>query len=285
MRAANPRFVFNDTYGAASITPRDLLSHRTGLPRHDRVTFGAATRDEMMQAVAFLPLDKPVRYAHEYNNMMLVAAGVAAESATATQWEDLVTRRIFHPLGMNDTCANLSTAMRTARPQSLAVPYIHSPTSGAYVKMDRTNADVGAPCGGILSSVRDMLKWQQMHLTQAKAACDNLPNVHPPAVHCHAGTPPAAAGPTLLRDETWLQLLASNTIYPLLTSFGGYSLGLWVEPWIGEEMLLHHVRDAHPTTCSVCIRRPCAPHLCVCACDVGMRVSRRATSPAWRQCS
>ena len=46
--------------------------------------------------------------------------------------------------------------------------------------MDRTNADVGAPCGGILSSVRDMLKWQQMHLTQAKAACDNLPNVHPP---------------------------------------------------------------------------------------------------------
>lgn len=44
VRAANPAFVFADEYGAESLTPRDLLSHRTGLPRHDRVTFQSASR-------------------------------------------------------------------------------------------------------------------------------------------------------------------------------------------------------------------------------------------------
>ncbi len=71
--AANPSFVFNDTYGARSLTPRDLMSHRTGLPRHDRITFGYPSRREIMEKVRWLLLDKPVRYQAEYNNLMLIA--------------------------------------------------------------------------------------------------------------------------------------------------------------------------------------------------------------------
>jgi CubicO group peptidase (beta-lactamase class C family) len=250
VRAVNPDFVFKDVYGAEAITPRDLLSHRTGLPRHDRVTFASSSRRAMMSAVQFLPLDKPVRYQPgEYNNMMLVAAGVAAEHAASEQWEDLIESRIFEPLNLSESYANLSTAMATAPSGSLALPYAH--VDGVFEPIERDLADVGAPCGGILSTVNDMLKWQAVHLRQARSAC-NYTEGHPrpPHVHCRSGAsaavspaPPSGSAATLVRDETWEQLLHSNSIFPALTLFGGYSLGLWVEPWSEGEVLLHHEGD------------------------------------------
>ena len=38
-RNANPAWRTSDTFASASITPRDMMSHRTGLPRHDQITF------------------------------------------------------------------------------------------------------------------------------------------------------------------------------------------------------------------------------------------------------
>ena len=37
VRDADPTWRTLDSYASASITPRDLMSHRTGLPRHDQV--------------------------------------------------------------------------------------------------------------------------------------------------------------------------------------------------------------------------------------------------------
>ena len=61
VRTGNPAFTFNDTYGLESLTARDLMSHRTGLPRHDRITFGFPSRREVMDKLRWLELDKPAR--------------------------------------------------------------------------------------------------------------------------------------------------------------------------------------------------------------------------------
>ena len=54
VRDADPSWRVLDAYGAAAITPRDLLSHRTGLPRHDQVTFAARNRSSMLAVLPFL---------------------------------------------------------------------------------------------------------------------------------------------------------------------------------------------------------------------------------------
>jgi len=61
-RDANPGWRTSDAYASASITPRDMMSHRTGLPRHDQITFASRNRSSMMAALPYLPYDKQVRY-------------------------------------------------------------------------------------------------------------------------------------------------------------------------------------------------------------------------------
>lgn len=61
IRQANPAFRMIDPAGSEILTPRDLLSHRTGLPGHDRLTFRSANRSDLMDAVAHLAMDKPLR--------------------------------------------------------------------------------------------------------------------------------------------------------------------------------------------------------------------------------
>jgi hypothetical protein len=78
-RNANPGWRVLDNYASAAITPRDMMSHRTGLPRHDQITFAARNRSAMMATLPFLPYDKQVRYQPgEYNNMMFAATGSGA---------------------------------------------------------------------------------------------------------------------------------------------------------------------------------------------------------------
>ena len=122
----------------------------------------------------------------------------------------------------------------------MAVPYVDG-----RIRLRRTDADPGAPCGGIVSSVRDMLKWQAMHLRQAAAACSasRTSDQRLIGLHCHPGNATPASGPTLLQDGTWAELLHANSNYPLLSLFGGYSLGLWVEPWGLGEVMMHHDGD------------------------------------------
>ena len=60
-RDANPGWRTSDAFASASITPRDMMSHRTGLPRHDQITFAAPNRSAMMATIPYLPFDKQVR--------------------------------------------------------------------------------------------------------------------------------------------------------------------------------------------------------------------------------
>jgi CubicO group peptidase (beta-lactamase class C family) len=191
--------------GMSSLTPRDLMSHRTGLPRHDAAGVSSASRAELVGRLKHQATDKPLRYQPgEYNNNMFVAAGAMAGALLGTPWEEAVSERVFDKLGMRRTWPNRSSVPAT---EVLSKPYVR----GAEVPF--FDADVSAPAGGVVSNVEDLLAWVGLHLRQSAAL------THAPA--------PAPPGPMLVKAATYAQLLEGNTIFPLYSTFDQYTLGWW----------------------------------------------------------
>src|SRR6266542_58530 len=88
-------FHLADPLADANVTIRDLLCHRTGLPRHDAISFGAAWgREELLRRAQYLKPTQPFRAAYQYNNLMYLAAGEAARRASEGSWEDRVRQRL-----------------------------------------------------------------------------------------------------------------------------------------------------------------------------------------------
>jgi CubicO group peptidase (beta-lactamase class C family) len=84
------------------VTVVDLLSHRSGLPRHEMAWLGhpGRSRAELVRRLRFLPLSKDLRQAFQYCNLGYLAAGYAVEVLSGTPWEDYLRVRLLTPLGM-----------------------------------------------------------------------------------------------------------------------------------------------------------------------------------------
>src|SRR4051812_41785805 len=70
-----PEFLLKDSLASDRVTTRDMVTHRTGLPRHDRVWYrGAKSRGEIVKALRHLEPSRDFRASWQYNNLMFVAA-------------------------------------------------------------------------------------------------------------------------------------------------------------------------------------------------------------------
>ena len=90
VREYMPEFRLSDPEASASASLRDLLCHRTGMPRHDLlwICWGEAERNELMfKALPHLPSSKPFRSVWQYQNFMYAASGCAIEKLTGKSWE------------------------------------------------------------------------------------------------------------------------------------------------------------------------------------------------------
>ncbi|MEO6594104.1 MAG: serine hydrolase domain-containing protein [Planctomycetota bacterium] len=71
-----PDFALADAEIGERLTPRDLVTHRSGMPRHDPVWYGATfERAEMVHRLRYLPLNHDLRTDFQYNNLMFLTAG------------------------------------------------------------------------------------------------------------------------------------------------------------------------------------------------------------------
>ena len=127
-----------------------MMSHRTGLPRHDQITFAARNRSAIMETLPYLPYDKQVRYQPgEYNNMMFAATGFLEEAVSGNSWEHEVQTRIFDRLNMSMS----SPTMGLLRPDQRAKFARCYASSGGERDLDSTavidclNADAAGPYG------------------------------------------------------------------------------------------------------------------------------------------
>jgi CubicO group peptidase (beta-lactamase class C family) len=97
-------FSLADPVASATVTTRDLLTHKSGLPRHDLFWYQAPfSRDELYRRLRFLEPSGPPRTRWRYNSLMFVVAGRIIEKLSGESWESFVQSRILLPLNMRRT--------------------------------------------------------------------------------------------------------------------------------------------------------------------------------------
>jgi len=152
-------FHLADPCADALVTLRDLVSHRTGVSRHDELWDNSSfSREEVIRRTGDVKLSKPIRTTYQYNNIMFVAAGEAVAAAAKTSWDDFVRTRIFEPLGMT------STRTRLADWNSSDHSSGHNYSNGEIKVREVVDDTNVGPAGSIKSSARDMAQWVRFQL-------------------------------------------------------------------------------------------------------------------------
>lgn len=155
-----PTFKLYDSYASEHITPRDLVTHRSGLPRHDAMWYKTPfTREEIINRLQYLEPTKELRTVFQYNNLMYMAAGYLVGAIAGCTWEEFVQQEILYPLGMENSNFSVEESQKA---DDFALPYIHK--NEEVKEIPFLNIDVVGAAGSINSNITDMAKWLLMHL-------------------------------------------------------------------------------------------------------------------------
>ncbi|TMI64391.1 MAG: serine hydrolase [Bacteroidetes bacterium] len=150
-----PELKFQNEYTNDHATLRDMMSHRTGLPRHDYSWYGStASRSELLERIQYQEPSFELREKYQYNNFMFMAQGMVIEKLTGKSWEENLKERILQPLGMSNT--NLSVIeMEKSADRSLA----YTEENNKLKVIPYRNIDGIGPAGSINSCAKDMAAW------------------------------------------------------------------------------------------------------------------------------
>ena len=148
------------------ITVRDIMCHRTGLPRHDYswYLFNTNSRDSMMERIQYQEPTAAIRQKWQYNNFMFLLQGMIAEKLSGKSWEQNIKEKIFMPLGMNSSTLTIKDFEKSAEP-SLGY-YLYK--DSLIKKIDYYDINAMSPAGSINSSVNEMAKWLMMWINGGK---------------------------------------------------------------------------------------------------------------------
>lgn len=224
-----PEFRLARRYASSHATPVDLLSHRTGLPRHELLWLAweeadtAVTRADYIRAFRHLPFSAEFRTEFQYNNFMYMAAGHLVGRTTDSSWEAQLRQRLLDPLGMRRTTSRVDSLR--ARPDRAAGYRLVRPDSGEarLEPMDYFRIDAMSPAGAINSSAAEMARWLELHAQEGEVDGER---VAPAAAveRTHRPVLPLASGGQLDLPEV---------------SHASYALGWQVHDYRGHRMLVH----------------------------------------------
>jgi CubicO group peptidase (beta-lactamase class C family) len=211
---------FNDELNR-TITLRDMLSHRTGVTRHDLIWYKSDfTRRELFERLQFMEPKEPPRQVFLYNNLMYAAAGYVIELKSGKTWEDFVRERILRPLEMTSTVYTI--ADMTNAPD-FGAPFTEKRDSRELYRMPYYEDTAGvAPCGAIISSIEDISHWLLALMNDGKY---NGNQILPPEILA-ATLEPAIALPNV-EGETrgfWEKLNAAYGMGRETVSYRGHLL-------------------------------------------------------------
>jgi CubicO group peptidase (beta-lactamase class C family) len=141
-----------------NVSLRDMLSHRTGVTRHDSIWYKSDfTRTQLFDRLRYLEPQTPLRQQFLYNNLMYAAVGYAIELRTGKTWEDFVRQRILDPLEMRSTCYTIDQMVTS---EDHGVPFTERRDSfELYQTPYYREQDGVAPCGAIISNIQEMSHW------------------------------------------------------------------------------------------------------------------------------
>jgi CubicO group peptidase (beta-lactamase class C family) len=164
VREILPEFQLRDANATEEITVSDLLTHRSGLPAHDRIWSppGRRSRQRMLDALRHLESSRRLRESFQYSNLSYLVAGMLAERLSGQSWEQFTTQRLLSPLGFTSfgfSTADLESAADRAFPHQWE-------RGGVYrAKLWPMHA---TPAGGINASAADMARWVRFLLLRGR---------------------------------------------------------------------------------------------------------------------
>jgi len=214
-----PDFRLHDPYVTREIRLRDLLSHRSGLPRGEMLWYYSTfDRKEILHRLRYLKPKTGFRSRFGYQNLMFVAAGEAVAAASGKSWDSFVAETFFELLGMASTSTSI-----TALGDNVATP--HARVDGEYRPIAWLNVDNIAPAGGVNSTANDLVQWMRFQLDDG-----------------------VANGTAMLRVADVAEMRTPQTIIPVSaerraaipeTLFRSYGLGWYLEDYRDLRIAYH----------------------------------------------
>src|SRR5262245_54403857 len=222
-----PNIKFHDDDLDRTVTVRDMLSHRTGITRHDSIWYKSDfTQKDLFERLKYLEPSQPPRTVFLYNNMMYAGTGYSIELLAGKPWEPFVRDRILTPLGMTSTTFTIADMVKTGEP---AVPYTERRDTTELYQIPYYSDAIGvAPAGAINSNIEDMSKWLIALMHNGKLKVNQ---VRPPPALRHTLAPAIALPNTGLDVRGWGEILNA-----------AYGMGRWTASYRGH-LIVYHGRD------------------------------------------
>ncbi len=241
VRASLHDFSLQDPVATATVTARDLLTHRSGLPRHDLFWYDAPfSPDELYGRLRFLEPSGPPHARWQYNSLMFVVAGRIVESVSGESWENFVTARILLPLNMRRT---LLSAEAMENDSDHASPYALHEGSVRKIPMLKGIGAI-APAAAVQTSVRDLAHWITFNATRSPEllGARSWRELHRPQAEMPAADEPEVQH----RDYALGWIHESYRGHPLMVhngSIDGFTVHLGILPESGKGLILLMNRD------------------------------------------
>ncbi|KAJ7092895.1 beta-lactamase/transpeptidase-like protein [Mycena belliarum] len=177
IKSVIPEWGLMDEEMERGVMIQDMLSHRTGIPRHDSSGFARKGGvSEMISTLRFLRPSAALREQHQYNNLMYETLSHLPPTLLNQSFESYIAEHLFAPLGMD--ASTYSVAEAEARgtlahgfqwdmqdwlvgvngTRTATVPYFQRPGE----------EKIWAGAGGVLTSARDLSTWVAMLLNNGR---------------------------------------------------------------------------------------------------------------------
>src|SRR6202047_2196384 len=158
VRESVPTIQFYNDQLNNNVTLRDMLSHRTGVTRHDLIWFKSPfTRTALFERLKYLEPQEPMRETFLYNNLMFSAVGEIIELKSGQRWEQFVREKILAPLDMKTTTYSIAEMNQHA---DHGVPFREKRDSFELYKIPYYEDTEGvAPAGAIISNIDELSHW------------------------------------------------------------------------------------------------------------------------------
>jgi CubicO group peptidase (beta-lactamase class C family) len=219
-----PTIEFYNNYLNNSITLRDMLSHRTGITRHDSIWYKSAySTKELFERLKYLEPKESPRQIFLYNNMMYAGAGYVIELQSGKPWADFVRERILQPLGMTHTVFTIADMLKQPEP---GVPFTERRDSFELYKIPYYEDQQGvAPAGAIISNIEDMSHWL---IALMNNGMYNGKQVLPPKALAATMEPAIALPNTAGQTRGWWEVMNQ-----------AYGMGRWTASYRGHLIAFH----------------------------------------------
>jgi beta-lactamase class C len=157
-----PAFKLRNLQAAQTLTLKDILSHRVGLPynTHDRLLEADEPYPLLVAKLETVPSICDAGQCYGYQNIAFSLAGDLVFAATGDFYSHQVEKRLFHPLGMYG--ATYGRDALEASP-TWARPHVRRGGRWVAVRPKETYYRI-PPAAGVNASVHDMALWLQAQL-------------------------------------------------------------------------------------------------------------------------